>query len=250
MLSEAKAGLIQEASLKTGGNISYRRPASAAQRLSSSRVRGPYAKMSISCPVQILKYNNNFQIEFIFRFLGGSMGRTRIEGTLKREIQEMKGLRKYLFERMQEASRYEHQAGKALSHRWSKRYAFTAARLLEEIQQLKSVFLRQGEELERKIIEERKISEQEIKDFQAQLEREVQEYKEAQKNLQTLEQANALRDDPEKLKKVEAAKIKEKKEKKDVDKVRGELVSEARDERLFLEAMHQILTDRNTLQES
>ncbi len=178
------------------------------------------------------------------------MGRTRIERTLKREIQEMKSLRKYLFERMQEASRYEHRAGKALSHRWSKRYASTAARLLEEIQQLKSVFLRQGEELERKIIEERKISEQEIKDFQAQLEREVQEYKEAQKNLQTLEQANALMDDPEKLQKVEAAKIKEKKEKKDVDKVRGELVSEARDERLFLEVLHQILTDRSTLQES
>lgn len=178
------------------------------------------------------------------------MGRTRIERTLKGEIQEMKSLRKDLFERMQEASRYEHQAGKALSHRWSKRYASTAARLLEEIQQLKSVFLRQGEELERKIIEERKISEQEIKDFQAQLEREVQEYKEAQKNLQTLEQANALMDDPEKLKKVEAAKIKEKKEKKDVDKVRGELVSEACDERLFLEVLHQILTDRSTLQES
>ena len=182
------------------------------------------------------------------------MGRTRIERTLKKEIQEMKTLRKYLFERMQEAARYERKAEKAMSHRWRKRYASTAGRLLEENIPLKSVLLQQGEELERRIIEERKISEQEIKDFQAQLEREVREYKEAQNNLQSLKKADTSTDDPEKLKEVEAnlasARIKEKKEKKEVDKVKRELDSETRDERLFLEVLNQILTDRATLQEN
>lgn len=182
------------------------------------------------------------------------MGRTRIERALKREIQEMKNLRKHLFSRIREVVRYKHQAEKALSHRWRKRYADTAARLIEEIEQLKPVFLHQGETLERKIMEEQKISEREIKDFQTQLEREAQEYKEAQEDLQKLEKAKALTDDQEKMRKVEAdldkAEIKEKKEKKDVDKIRRELDSEARDKRLFIEALDQILTDRAALQES
>ena len=179
------------------------------------------------------------------------MGRTRIERTLKREIQETNVLRKHLFDRMREVVRYEHQAGKAVSRRWRKRYASTTARLMEEIERLKPVLLRQGEELERKIMEERKISEQEIKDFQAQLEREAQEHKEARKNRQTLEETKAFTDDPEKLKQAEAdlasAEIKEKKEKKDVDKVRRELDSEARDERLFLEVLNRISADRAAL---
>ena len=182
------------------------------------------------------------------------MGRTRIERTLKKEIQEMRSLRKYLFERMHEAARYEHQAEKAMSHRWRTRYASTAGRLMVDTIQLKSVLLDQGEALERRIIEERKISEQEIKDFQAQLEREIQEYKEAQKNLKALEKANTLTNDPEKMKEAEAdlasAKSKEKKEKKDVDKIKRELDSEARDERLFLEVLNQILKDRAALQAS
>jgi hypothetical protein len=182
------------------------------------------------------------------------MGRTRIERTLKKEIQEIGSLRKYLFERMHEAARYEHQAEKAMSHRWHKRYASTAGGLMVETIQLKSVLLDQGEALERRIIEERKISEQEIKDFQAQLEREIQEYKEAQKNLKALEKANSLTKNPEKMKEAEAdlasAKSKEKKEKKDVDKLKRELDSEARDERLFLEVLNQILKDRAVLQAS
>jgi hypothetical protein len=182
------------------------------------------------------------------------MGRTRIERTLKREIQEMKRLRKHLFGRIREVVQYEHRADKAFSHRWRKRYSFTAARLTEEIEQLKPVFLHQGEALERKIMEEQKISEQEIKDFQEQLEREAKEYKEAQEKLKKLEKVKTVTDDPEKLKKVEAnlerAEIKEKKEKKDVDKIRRELDSEARDKRLFIEVLDQILRDRATLQES
>jgi hypothetical protein len=182
------------------------------------------------------------------------MGRTRIERTLKKEIQEMRSLRKNLFERMHEAARYEHQAEKAMSHRWRKRYASTSGRLMVETIQLKSVLSDQGEALERRIIEERKISEQEIKDFQAQLEREIQEYKEAQKNLKALEKANTLTNNPEKMKEAEAdlasAKSKEKKEKKDVDKLKRELDSEARDERLFLEVLNQILKDRAALQAS
>jgi hypothetical protein len=182
------------------------------------------------------------------------MGRTRIERTLKKEIQEMRSLRKNLFERMHEAARYEHQAEKAMSHRWRKRYASTSGRLMVETIQLKSVLSDQGEALERRIIEERKISEQEIKDFQAQLEREIQEYKEAQKNLKALEKANSLTKNPEKMKEAEAdlasAKSKEKKEKKDVDKLKRELDSEARDERLFLEVLNQILKDRAVLQAS
>ena len=43
---------------------------------------------------------------------------------------------------------------------------------------------------------------------------------------------------------------KEKKEKKDVDKLKRELDSEARDERLFLEVLNQILKDRAALQAS
>ena len=182
------------------------------------------------------------------------MGRTRIERTLKKEIQEMGRLRKNLFECMHEATRYEHQAEKAVSHRWRKQYASTAGRLMVETIQLKSALLDQGEALERRIIEERKISEQEIKDFQAQLEREIQEYKGAQKNLKALEKANTLTNNREKMKEAEAdlasATGKEKKEKKDVDKIKRELDSEARDERLFLEVLNQILKDRAALQAS
>jgi len=182
------------------------------------------------------------------------MGRTRIERTLKREIQEMKSLRKHLFGRIREVGQYEHRAEKAFSHRWRKRYASTAARLTEEIKRLEPVFLHQCEALEHKIMEEQKISQQEVKGFQEQFEREAKEYKEAQEELKKLEEAKAATDDPEKLKKVEAnlerAEIKEKKERKDVGKISRELDSEARDKRLFIEVLDQILSDRAKLQES
>ena len=59
---------------------------------------------------------------------------------------------------MHEAARYEHQAEKAVSHRWRKQYASTAGRLMVETIQLKSALLDQGEALERRIIEERKLT--------------------------------------------------------------------------------------------
>ncbi len=191
------------------------------------------------------------------------MGRTNVEQGLKREIGEKNALTRRLRERLQEISRYRRRAGEEGGHRWRKRYAATAGRLDAEARALAAEVLRRGEDLERRIHEELRISEGEIADFKQRYEKELAEYREAHRKakiaVEDWELAKrswkaASKAEQDRLRTFEAesaqARAQESKEKKDAEKLANEQRSEARDKAHFTLELARIAAERAGLKRS
>lgn len=188
------------------------------------------------------------------------MGRTRTEKRLKRAINEKNVLSKRLRERTRLKSRFNRLSTAAASRRWQKRYASTAERLAGEVRRLTETVLADGASLGRRIREEMKISEDEVRAFEKRYEKELAEYREARKKADVLLEdyqlaqhtwTSASRQEHDNLHQLEGeaarARAEARKEKKDAEKVQREIESEARDKTFFTLELERISAERLSL---
>lgn len=188
------------------------------------------------------------------------MGRTNFEQKLKGDIGSKNCHSRCLRSRLEEIAGYRVAAGTAGSNRWRKRYATTAARLEGKVGLLRDLVLRWDEELEKRIHEEMKISEGEIREFQARFQKELAEFYEAQKKTKAAAgewervQKSFRKASAEERARLQAAAAKaqarEKKEYKDAEKMAREVEWEERDKALFTLELERIAAEREAFGKS
>ncbi|MBI2900041.1 MAG: hypothetical protein HYY17_07635 [Planctomycetes bacterium] len=174
------------------------------------------------------------------------MGRTNVEQKLKGDIGHKNRHAALLRARLAEAAKYRRLAAETRNRRKSKQYAASADRLQAEIERLRACVLDCGRDLDKRIREEMKISEQEVADFQKRYEKELAEYRQAHADAKVKTEDHALaavgwrhasQEERKKLTELQTvaakARAQETKEQKDAAKVQKELDSEARDKAFF-----------------
>ena len=168
---------------------------------------------------------------------------TTKERQLKSDIAEKNALRRELEKRLARVSRWREDVAQTKNHKRKKKLESTIARYQTTIEDLKQQLLCMNDALEKRIKEEMAFSEDEIKAFQADLEKHSKELKkikvaltEADKEKQTPEKEAAANEfHAQKLLKAEARKIRQDEK---------ELESEARDKALFTLELKHIALDR------
>ncbi len=153
-------------------------------------------------------------------------------------------------------SRWTRRMGRKRSLRWHKRYSSGIRQRTDELKSLRPELLRRCEDLEKRIRDETKISGAEVRVFQEQYRKEVEELREARARLERAGQAWAPSDPGVRTtqgvgtgegseehrasslieglrKRRRKAYLEARKEAKDVEAVQRELTSEERDRELF-----------------
>ena len=191
------------------------------------------------------------------------MGRTNLEQRLKTDIHEKNTIARSLRRRLRQIERFRRRSPD-LKGRWKERYLITAARLEEGARRVAKELIASGEELQRRMQEELKISESEVKAFEQRFEKEQAEHQAALEkakksmNLYRHEAANqawrhASEEDRKDLHRLEdegyTARAQAIKEGKDVKKIAEELSSEAKDKAFFKLELERIAGERVILKE-
>ncbi len=178
------------------------------------------------------------------------MGRTNEEQRLKGEIGAKNFHAAQLREVLAEIAKFRRQAGETGKRRRQKKLTATVDRLESRAGDLRACVLPWGADLEKRIREEMKISEDEVREFQKRYEKELAEYRQAHAEAKAkIEEhqvvahswRHASEEERKRLREIEGAaakaqakaQAKEEKEKKEAEKVAQEIDSEARDKAFF-----------------
>src|SRR2546426_6731567 len=116
-------------------------------------------------------------------------GHTLFERRLRGDINAKNALSGEYESRIRLVRRFRGAAGKAHGRRKQKKYAMTAERLLREAESFRVEVLKRIQDLELRIRQEMRFSEQEVAAFQSQFEKEHREWVAAQEKRQTAAQA-------------------------------------------------------------
>ncbi|MFH1941352.1 MAG: hypothetical protein ABIL68_04550 [bacterium] len=164
-----------------------------------------------------------------------------VERKLKTDIIRKNILRKDIEKKFLAITRWTEQLQTSRNKQKRKKMEASAARYREQIAPMKIQLLSMGEDLEKWIKEEMAYSEEEVKAFQARLEKDTKELQKVQKNLEEAEKKKTDEKTPEnkhaikKLLKEESDKVK---------KDEQELESEEKDKSLFTLELKRIAVER------
>ena len=189
------------------------------------------------------------------------MGRTNIEQRIKTGIHEKNRISRKLRRRLREIEEYRRSSASRKGH-WKKRYAASADRLEEEARKLARDVIARGETLQKKMQDELKFSEGEVKAFEEKFEKERAEHRAAMEKAgkamefyehEAAQQAlrGTTKEDAGKLQALEdeayKARSKARKEAEDVRKALKEISSEAKDKAFFTLELERIAAERAAL---
>jgi hypothetical protein len=188
------------------------------------------------------------------------VGRTNFEQRLKRDIGAKNQISSRLGNLTRKAAGFQSDAETTGNRRKQKKYTSTYERLSTEIAELAKAILQQGDELEKRIHDEMKISHGEIQDFKASYEKEYAEAKAAAAKLKKAEHdwhlaersfKKASAKDQKKLEElsnlVGKARAASAREQEDVNKAGREVESEERDKVFFRLELKRIAAERSAL---
>ena len=189
------------------------------------------------------------------------MGRTNLEQRLKTDIHEKNTIARSLRRTLRQIEKFRRRSPE-LKGRWKERYLTTAARLEEGARKVAKEIIASGEDLQRRMVEEQKISESEVQAFEERFEKERAEHRaameKANKSMELYEQEaaslswwGASEEERKNLHKLEdeayKARAKVIEEGKDVRKALKELSSEAKDKAFFKLELERIAAERIAL---
>ena len=137
---------------------------------------------------------------------------------------------------------------KCRNHRHASRYGSTVRRHQRRIEELRVELLQRNADLEKRIMQEMKYSENEVEEFKTQLKKEIEEMEEARSGLAKIKAAQKtlekIEDQQDTAKEITRATRRLFRETADVKRIEKEVSSEQRDEMLFTQELKEIEIDR------
>jgi len=186
------------------------------------------------------------------------MGHSSVERRLRTDIEERHRLRNKLRKKRSLAVRLTRELELSKKKRLNNRYSVTVKRLDAEIEALEHRLNGMNLDLQKRIMDEMKFSEEEIKNFTDQYQKEYTEILETESKLKAIEEGTLESDDEETSeeesvsKEALVARTKRMldRERKILDGIQKEIGSEERDKILFTKELQQITTELETYREN